>query len=144
MRNEIGFVIENVPDIPSRTAQIQEVMINHNYDVQKKQLGSAAFGVGFVAVIAYMLARLGNEPVPIHVQVLPDQAKQISAAMDAAPTPTAAGNSPPRIAIIQTNAKDPGSLLTITLIDEPASTSTSAPDCPDTPVRLSGLLSVLS
>lgn len=133
VRNEIGEIFETEPDFAARTKQIEEVMINHNYDVQKKGLGSAAFAVEFAGVVATYIAVLGAkggvQSIPIHLHFPHGGTiKQIDGAVDGNPTPV--------VAIIQTDAQSPSGLVDIELVDEPDNTGTSAPSCsPGPPVR---------
>ncbi len=128
VRNEIGFILETESDIVNRTTQIQEVLINNNYDIQKKGIGSASFAIEFAGLVAILLAKPLSKTVPIHLNFPPGNAiNQLGAAANANPKPT--------VAIIQENDQDPGSVVTIPLIDEPAATGASI-SCPAGTVRL--------
>ena len=118
MRNSIEAILEAETDVGNRTTLIQEVLINNNYDIQKKGIGSAAFAIEFAGLIALLLAKPLSKTVPIHLNFPHGNAmNQLGAAASANPTPT--------VAVYQEDALDPGSLVTITLVDEPTATASS-------------------
>ena len=119
VRNEIGFIFETEPNFEAQTEQIEEVMIHHNYDVQKKGLGSAAFAVEFAGVVATYIAVLGAkggvQSIPIHLHFPHGGTiKKLDGAVEGNPTPT--------VAIIQTDAESPSGLVNIDLVDKPDNT----------------------
>lgn len=121
VRNEIGFILETESDVVNRTTQIQEVLINNNYDIQKKGLESA-FAVEVAGLVAILFAKPLAAAVPVHLHLPPGNAmNQLKAAASASPTP--------KEAIYEENAQDPGSVVAISLVDEPAATGSSE-TCP--------------
>lgn len=127
VRNQVGFILDTVPDLVTRTEQVQQVMENNNYDNQKKGIGSAAFAVEFAGLVALLLAKPLSKTVPVHLSFPPGNAmNQVGAAAKANPKPS--------VAIIQENAQDPGSVVTVPLVDEPSATGSSI-SCPSGPIR---------
>lgn len=122
VRDDIRKILDTVPDLENRTEQVQRVMENNNYDVQKKGIGSAAFAVEFAAIVAILLAKPLAKIVPVHLSFPPGNAmNQVGAAAKANPLPS--------VAIIQVNAQDPGSVVTVPLVDEASATGSSI-SCP--------------
>lgn len=126
VRNEIAFAIETEADIGARATQIEEILINHNYDIQKKAVGSETFAGLLIGLIAILLAKPQNNIVPVKLH-LPHGGTSDQVKTDANENPL------PSVAIFQTDAKDPNSLVTVTLVDEPESTASAGP-CPPGPV----------
>ena len=127
MRNDIGEILESVPDLTNRTILVQEVMEKNNNDVQKKGIGIVDIGLEFAGLVAILLAKPLSKTVPVHLSFPPGSAmNQVGAAAKANPKPS--------VAIIQENPQDAGSVVTVPLVDEPSATGSSVP-CPTGPIR---------
>ena len=131
VRNDIGFIFLTTPDPKTRIKEIEEVLVNHNTDNQKKGVEqSASLAVQFYGVVATYIAVLGAkggvQSIPIHLHFPHGGTiKQLDGAVDGNPTPT--------VAMIQTDAQSPSGVIEIDLVDKPDDTGTSAPSCSSGP-----------
>ncbi|KAF6237953.1 hypothetical protein HO173_004154 [Letharia columbiana] len=125
LRDQIQTIKSSATNGTSVETKIQNAIIAANYNIQKKQLGSAALAEGafILGTISYLFN--SHPAVPIHVQILSEDVAQMSSAQAAFANPT--------VMYIETASAGP--VATVLLADSsptvaPSVAVSSAASCP--------------